>query len=1171
MGGSTGLSYYIDSTTNTAVVAQGSCTEANVTVPATYNTTYTVVGVNASGFANDTALKTMTFASSSAITMVGSQAFISTGLTTFTMPTNVSVINPSTFMNCRSLKSFVFDTGSTCTAILDHAFTGCVKLESTPLPVGLVSIGDAAFQGCLSLVRAIFPLSFTTLGEAAYEDCIKLGLIYFQTNISSIGNFAFKNCGKAWAFFSGDLPSGYAAVGQWWNYLYGSYSGTTSAPTKNSAGSSLTTAGDYVPVYTNKSTLNYNDAGFYYTKYLSTDPARDYEVVIILYNGSTSSDGAGTVDLTVPNTFTDDDGTHRVIGIDNSAFESHTELGSVTFAANLQFINEKAFYNDKNIASIGFTGATGLTKIGDYAFSGSDWNGVTSLVILASVTTIGTRAFDSFPNLASLTFTGATDGTSHLTSIGSYAFQYDGTSFTTNNAANGALTLPASLTSVGDHAFQGAKFIYSVTFKSTGSLEIQDSSFRDIYYLTAISLPSTATAVTIGSNAFAIGDFNMTFNGTTLHSVYIPSNVTKLGSKVFNERIRLTIYCEASAKLSGYNSNFSASETITLGDTVKNSWLALYYNVGTGTGKRNLLHYNDSAHGEFDFLETTANATTSILTRYYFNGSSTVSLTPNIPSSVTTNGAANTPTSIGDLSFIWSTVNLNPVDGKVGIWTDNASSCLTSVTAPNSIVTIGNYAFTTCTLLTQFGNGTAYTFPTALKTLGASAFTYSGLLKAYLPGVTSINAENPFLGCFQLSVLQINSDATSSGQTYYSDENNIYKASGNNKYNELVLGADGASTFNGSTTDTIAWGCTIIDSKAYRGQRKVASIQIPYTVTKVGSYFMDSIGSGIDAAGVNGSNALTSVRFYTNDTGNYPISRCTTFEDIAFWGCTKLVTMEFPSSLTTIGVQTFQNCSALTYCPTASTGTGTSGLLDLSGTSISAIGVEAFRSCSSLTKIVLPTALTAISQGTFNGCSSVTSVTLGSATTSIGNNSFINCSSLASITLPSTVTTVSDNAFSGDTSLTSAILSSSLTSLGSNAFNGDKALTTVTFNNDQTTAVTLTGTTFQNCSSLTSIVLPKGVSCTGKAFWGCKGLADASAATGTIKGVFLNMTGTEYSASTVYGSALPQGWNYYKNGTAVTYACHATSAAEATCSMDTGMKYWHYVGGVPTLGYGTDS
>jgi hypothetical protein len=590
-----------------------------------------------------------------------------------------------------------------------------------------------------------------------------------------------------------------------------------------------------------------------------------------------------------------------------------------------------------------------------------------------------------------------------------------------------------------------------------------------------------------------------------------------------------------------------------------------------GQGKRNLLHYNDSAHGEFDFLETTANAATSILTRYYFDGSSTVSLTPNIPSSVTINGAANTPTSIGDLSFIWSTINPNPVNGGVGIWSDNASSCLTSVTAPNSIVSIGNYAFTTCTLLTQFGNGTDYTFPTSLKSLGASAFTYSGLLKAYLPSVTSINAENPFLGCFQLAVLQINSDATSSGQTYYSNQNNIYKASGNNKYNELVLGADGASSFNGSTTDTIAWGCTIIDSKAYRGQRKVTAIEIPYTVTKVGSYFMDSIGSGIDASGVNGSNALTSVRFYTNNTGTYPISRCTTLDDIAFWGCTKLVTMEFPSSLTKIGKQTFMNCSALAYCPTTSTGTGTSGLLDLSGTSISSIGSQGFQSCSSLTKIVLPSSLTTINGSVFNACSSVTSVTLGSSTTNIGDSSFGGCSSLASITLPSTATTVSDNAFSGDTSLTSAILSSSLTSLGSNAFNGDTSLTTVTFNNDQTTAVSLTGSTFNGCTSLTSIVLPKGVSCTGTAFWGCSGLADASAADGTLKGVFLNMTGTEYSDSTVYGSALPQGWNYYQDGTALTYACHATTAAEATCSVDTSMKYWHYVGGVPTLGYGTDS
>lgn len=98
-GGSSGLSYYIDATNNTAVVSQGSCTEAAVTIPATYNTTYTVAGVNVSGFANDSSLTSVTFASPTAITMIGSQAFLNTKLTSFSCPVNVAAINPSSFMN----------------------------------------------------------------------------------------------------------------------------------------------------------------------------------------------------------------------------------------------------------------------------------------------------------------------------------------------------------------------------------------------------------------------------------------------------------------------------------------------------------------------------------------------------------------------------------------------------------------------------------------------------------------------------------------------------------------------------------------------------------------------------------------------------------------------------------------------------------------------------------------------------------------------------------------------------------------------------------------------------------------------------------------------------------------------------------------------------------------
>jgi hypothetical protein len=143
-----------------------------------------------------------------------------------------------------------------------------------------------------------------------------------------------------------------------------------------------------------------------------------------------------------------------VIGIDNSAFASHTELATVTFLSNLQFINDKAFYNCSNLTSIGLSGATSLTTIGASVFTGdAPWTGLTSITIPAAVTSIGSKAFYYNQNVASLTFVGASDGTSKFKTIGSYAFQYCGVNFTTSNSTNGAVVLPATLTSVATMAF----------------------------------------------------------------------------------------------------------------------------------------------------------------------------------------------------------------------------------------------------------------------------------------------------------------------------------------------------------------------------------------------------------------------------------------------------------------------------------------------------------------------------------------------------------------------------------------------------------------------------------------------------------------------------------------------------------------------------------------------
>ena len=72
---------------------------------------------------------------------------------------------------------------------------------------------------------------------------------------------------------------------------------------------------------------------------------------------------------------------------------------------------------------------------------------------------------------------------------------------------------------------------------------------------------------------------------------------------------------------------------------------------------------------------------------------------------------------------------------------------------------------------------------------------------------------------------------------------------------------------------------------------------------------------------------------------------------------------------------------------------------------------EAFKGCTSLISVTIPSSVTTIEDHAFYGCSSLTSVTIPSSVTKIGYHAFSGCSSLTSITIPSSVTTIGDGAF----------------------------------------------------------------------------------------------------------------------------------------------------------------
>ena len=126
-----------------------------------------------------------------------------------------------------------------------------------------------------------------------------------------------------------------------------------------------------------------------------------------------------------------------VTSIGNYAFQSCTNLDSVTIGNSVTSIGNSAFSGCTSLTSV--TIGNSVTSIGRSAFA--DCTNLTSVTIGNSVTSIGNSAFSNCTNLASITIPDS------VTSIGDYAFAHC-TSLT-------SITIPASVTSIGERAFQG--------------------------------------------------------------------------------------------------------------------------------------------------------------------------------------------------------------------------------------------------------------------------------------------------------------------------------------------------------------------------------------------------------------------------------------------------------------------------------------------------------------------------------------------------------------------------------------------------------------------------------------------------------------------------------------------------------------------------------------------
>ena len=341
-------------------------------------------------------------------------------------------------------------------------------------------------------------------------------------------------------------------------------------------------------------------------------------------------------------------------------------------------------------------------------------------------------------------------------------------------------------------------------------------------------------------------------------------------------------------------------------------------------------------------------------------------------------------------------------------------STLQNITIPNTITTIGGYAFSNCTGLTsveipasvtsivegafECTGLTSITIPASVTSIGSRVFyNCTGLTSVEIPAsVTSIGS-SAFQNCKGLTSVTIGNSVTSIGSDAFLY---CYKLLEVINKSSLTITAGSARVSGSSNSDYVGY---------YAKQIITDASQSKYQVIDNIKYYIDSSNNKYIAVGIE--NNPTSI--IVNDS-------CTEIIIYAFYGCKSLTSVTIGNSVTTISISAFEYCSGLTSVTI--------------GSSVTSIGEYAFNWCTGLTSVTIPDSVTSIDKYAFYNCTGLTSVTIPDSVTSIYGYAFSGCTGLTSVTIPNSVTSIVGYTFSNCYGLTSVTIGSSVTSIGNYAF-----------------------------------------------------------------------------------------------------------------------------------------
>lgn len=398
---------------------------------------------------------------------------------------------------------------------------------------------------------------------------------------------------------------------------------------------------------------------------------------------------------------------------------------------------------------------------------------------------------------------------------------------------------------------------------------------------------------------------------------------------------------------------------------------------------------------------------------------------------------------------------------------------LEKIEIPDTVLTIGDWAFEGCTALKDVKLSDNVTY------IGHSAFgNCDALEKIVIPDSVTEMSSYVFNDCLKLSEVTLSKNLTDVGNHVLGNCDALTTITIPKSLKTVNNGGDLYGAFEGcdnlkdikfeegitSIPNCLFIRCSglekieipdtveIINYRAFYGASNLKEVIIPESVTTICDnafaecdalekiVIPDSVTT-IEYEAFNNCDKLTDVtlpanltrlsdNIFANSKGLQNITipdSVTVIESGAFYNCTALERIVLPENLKTIENGVFRNCESLEDI------TLPDGL--------ETISYDVFNNCDALTKIVIPDSVTELGHRAFMDCLNLNDVTLGTGLTVLPYECFANSGALESITLPYSITEIQYNAFKESPKLSNIFIPRAVTAIGNNVFSYPSKLT----------------------------------------------------------------------------------------------------------------------------------